>query len=249
MASLPPPASGLQPHSPNDQTLPESCQAPGGAVEMKEGPQASTLGPEEPEVNQDRGTLTVIREDQQSDLIDPKTVLDAEKTYVSQDLIDDEGSDKENMETDHSQVATTKPPPLPPGALHRAPSEQRRVPKDTARVPPHTKAPQRTQDQAATNATVATEREAHERPSMRSAATQTHDSPAATGVLATPPRTNACTQTQEVEVMVAEEAGEAAAAAAPPTSGRSRGMVFSGSFPLPADPARLAERIRHNRSQ
>jgi len=66
MASLPPPASGLQPHSPdpNDQTLPESCQAPGGAVEMEEGPQASTLSPEEPEVTKDRGTLTVIREDQ-----------------------------------------------------------------------------------------------------------------------------------------------------------------------------------------
>lgn len=26
-------------------------------------------------------------------------------------------------------------------------------------------------------------------------------------------------------------------------------MLFSGSFPIPADPARLAERIRHNRTQ
>lgn len=153
------------------------------------------------------------------------------------------------METAHSQVATTKPPPLPPGALHRAPSEQRRLPKDTARVPPHTKAPQRTQDQAATNTTVATEREAHERPSTRSAATQTHDSPEATAVFATPPRTNACTQTQEAEVVVAGAAAAAAAGAPPPSWAPGRGTVFSGSFPLPADPARLAERIRHSRSQ
>lgn len=37
----------------------------------------------------------------------------------------------------------------------------------------------------------------------------------------------------------------------PPTWGPERGsqVLFSGSFPIPADPARLAERIRRNRTQ
>ncbi|KAK0131058.1 Centromere protein F [Merluccius polli] len=123
LASLPTPASGLQQHSLDlkDQTqplngslrLPESPQAPRGAVEVD----ASTLGTEEPEVTQDmfqdRSTLTLIREDelflscasrklqgcmltcrlQRSDLTEPKSVSDVEKTHVSQDtddLIDDE---------------------------------------------------------------------------------------------------------------------------------------------------------------
>ena len=74
LASLPTPASGLQQHSLGlkDQTrplngslrLPESPQAPSGAVEVE----APTLGTEEPEVTQDmfqdRSTLTLIREDE-----------------------------------------------------------------------------------------------------------------------------------------------------------------------------------------
>lgn len=63
----------------------------------------------------------------------------------------------------------------------------------------------------------------------------------------------AYTQTEEVE----EEQGEEESVESPPVSpvpspeGTKLGdkMLFSGSFPIPADPARLAERIRRNRTQ
>lgn len=63
----------------------------------------------------------------------------------------------------------------------------------------------------------------------------------------------ASTQTEEVE----EEQGEEAPVESPPVSpvpaavGAVPGdrMLFSGSFPIPADPVRLAERIRRNRTQ
>lgn len=63
----------------------------------------------------------------------------------------------------------------------------------------------------------------------------------------------AYTQTEEAE----EEQGEGDSVESPPVSpvplpeGAELGdkMVFSGSFPIPADPARLAERIRRNRTQ
>ncbi|CAL8264237.1 unnamed protein product [Lota lota] len=248
---------------------PQCSQSPRGAVEV-DG-LAPTLGAEEPEATkdmlQDRGTLTVIREDhlflscssrklqgtmltcrvQHSDLTETKGVLDVEKTYVPQDtddLIDDEGSDKENMDTTRPQVATTKPPP-PHGAFQRASSDQRRVPKDAPPAAPQTGAPQRAGDEAAAAAAatpVATLRQTRPRPSGRTAATQTH---------AAARLHHACTQTEEgVEVVVEEEEGveeeEEEEAAGAGASGRP---LFSGSFPIPADPARLAERIRRNRSQ
>lgn len=62
-----------------------------------------------------------------------------------------------------------------------------------------------------------------------------------------------CTQTEEVQ----EEEGEEESVDSPPVSpvpppeGAELGdkVLFSGSFPIPADPARLAERIRRNRTQ
>lgn len=62
-----------------------------------------------------------------------------------------------------------------------------------------------------------------------------------------------CTQTEEVQ----EEEGEEELVDSPPVSpvppseGAELGdkVLFSGSFPIPADPARLAERIRRNRTQ
>ena len=142
-------------------------------------------------------------------------------------MFSSQGSDKENVDTNHPQVATTKPP-LPPGTFQRASSDQRRVPKDVTRVQLQTKATPRTEEQPS---------------SRRSAATQTHDSPPPPA--AGPPLHHACTQTEEASK---EEAKEEAGA--PPLSWAPRGgLSLSGSFPIPGDPARLAERIRRNRSQ
>lgn len=64
-----------------------------------------------------------------------------------------------------------------------------------------------------------------------------------------------CTQTEEVQEE--EEEGEEELVDSPPVSpvpsseGAELGdkVLFAGSFPIPADPARLAERIRRNRTQ
>jgi hypothetical protein len=53
---------------------------------------------------------------------------------------------------------------------------------------------------------------------------------------------HACTQTEEVVVEEAEAVEEE-------VQGAAERLLFSGSFPIPADPVRLAERIRRNRSQ
>ncbi|CAL8268765.1 unnamed protein product [Boreogadus saida] len=266
---------------------PESSQPPRGALEVMAP--APTPGAGEPEVTkdlwQDRGTLTVIREDQlilscsskkiqgtmltcrvqQSDPTEPKSVFNVEKTFTPQgsdDLIDDEGSDKENMDGNRCLGATTKSPPPPPhGALVRASSDPRRGPRDATPGPPQTKASQRAEQEATpTNATqtnaarraeqgapsatpAASQRETSSgRPSLRSAATQTHASPLPTGAAGPPLFLHACTQTEEEVVVVAEVVEEE-------VQGRAERLLFSGSFPIPADPARLAERIRRNRSQ
>lgn len=63
------------------------------------------------------------------------------------------------------------------------------------------------------------------------------------------------TQTTEVDEDDDDDEDEDACVESPPVSPPAWGpecgthVVFSGSFPIPADPARLAERIRRNRTQ
>lgn len=88
---------------------------------------------------------------------------------------------------------------------------------------------------------------------MKSVSSQTEDSCCPRSAPKAHELQCASTQTEEVE----EEQGEEAPVESPPVSpvpaavGAVLGdrMLFSGSFPIPADPVRLAERIRRNRTQ
>lgn len=81
----------------------------------------------------------------------------------------------------------------------------------------------------------------------RSVGSQTEDSLCCAGPAASSP--------QSVHTQTEEEDDEDASVESPPVSPPAWGpepgnqMLFSGSFPIPADPARLAERIRRNRTQ
>ncbi|XP_010896678.2 centromere protein F [Esox lucius] len=86
---------------------------------------------------------------------------------------------------------------------------------------------------------------------LRSASTQTEEE--AAGVRVPPSTPSAVPETQHQYTQTEEEDEEPTES--PPMSpvriSQAEGdrMLFSGSFPIPADPARLAERIRRNRSQ
>lgn len=83
----------------------------------------------------------------------------------------------------------------------------------------------------------------------RSVSSQTEDSYCPRAAPATSGFQCAYTQTEEEEEDedVSMESPPASSPAWMPESGNQ--VLFSGSFPIPADPARLAERIRRNRTQ
>ncbi|CAJ1058740.1 centromere protein F [Xyrichtys novacula] len=88
------------------------------------------------------------------------------------------------------------------------------------------------------------------RTEMKSVSSQTEESFCPLSALAAPDRHCAFTQTEE------EEEEEEESVESPPVSPVlseeaevADKSLFSGSFPIPADPARLAERIRRNRTQ
>lgn len=86
---------------------------------------------------------------------------------------------------------------------------------------------------------------------LRSVSSQTEDSYCPRAAPATSGFQCAYTQTEEEEVEededVSVESPPASSPAWMPESGNP--VLFSGAFPIPADPARLAERIRRNRTQ
>lgn len=84
----------------------------------------------------------------------------------------------------------------------------------------------------------------------RSVSSQTEDSYCPRAAPATSGFQSAYTQTEEEEEEDEDVSVESPPASSPawmPESGNQ--VLFSGSFPIPADPARLAERIRRNRTQ
>lgn len=90
------------------------------------------------------------------------------------------------------------------------------------------------------------------KPDMKSVSSQTEDhfyptsAPAASELLC------ASTQTEEVEAHGEDELVESpplSPVPLPEGTESEEKMLFSASFPIPADPARLAERIRRNRTQ
>ena len=80
--------------------------------------------------------------------------------------------------------------------------------------------------------------------------TQTEEGSATTTTPTPTPRElhQASTQTEEEEEGEEELVESPPLSPIPPAEGCDR-MLFSGSFPIPSDPARLAERIRRSRSQ
>lgn len=83
-----------------------------------------------------------------------------------------------------------------------------------------------------------------DRTQMRSVRVQTDDiAPTA------PELRSAHTQTEEEGEDESVESPPLSPVALPPRMGGEDQVLFSGSFPIPADPARLAERIRRNRTQ
>lgn len=90
------------------------------------------------------------------------------------------------------------------------------------------------------------------RTEMKSVSSQTEESLYPHSASTAPELQCAYTQTEEEEEEEEEELVESPPVSPVPVSeGAELGdkMLFSGSFPIPADPARLAERIRRNRTQ
>lgn len=83
-----------------------------------------------------------------------------------------------------------------------------------------------------------------DRTQMRSVRVQTDDS-----ATTAPDLRSAHTQTEEEGEDDSVESPPLSPVAIPPRMEGEDQMLFSGSFPIPADPARLAERIRRNRTQ
>lgn len=84
---------------------------------------------------------------------------------------------------------------------------------------------------------------------VSSAGTQTEENVSSADPTKSPELHHACTQTEEDEED--EELADSPQDSPVPPSESKFGdkLLFSGPFPIPSDPARLAERIRRNRSQ
>lgn len=85
----------------------------------------------------------------------------------------------------------------------------------------------------------------------RSVSSQTQDGSYPPAAAATSGFQSTYTQTEEEEEDEDEDVSVESPPVSPPAWGPVSGnqALFSGSFPIPADPARLAERIRRNRTQ
>ncbi|KAM4621797.1 uncharacterized protein ACJ7VT_006096 [Polymixia lowei] len=206
---------------------------------------------------------------QHNNLLEPKSLPPAPKTSAPQDYIEDpaivdEESEKENMDSNTSKRSKTKPTQhrewRQTDAILRASDEgvQQHATKDPRTISgPQTKATERRKEEPeakpnaprATDKVITTTGDPLERRGCwgqsRSAGTQTEGSPQPAGVSTASEHRHACTQTE------GEEGGGFApvSPAASSEAGFGDRMLLSGSFPIPADPARLAERIRRNRSQ
>lgn len=90
------------------------------------------------------------------------------------------------------------------------------------------------------------------KPDMKSVSSQTEDDFYPTSASAASELLCASTQTEEVEAHGEDELVESpplSPVPLPEGTESEEKMLFSASFPIPADPARLAERIRRNRTQ
>uniref|UniRef100_UPI0037E7E456 centromere protein F n=1 Tax=Semicossyphus pulcher TaxID=241346 RepID=UPI0037E7E456 len=206
---------------------------------------------------------------QQSNLPEPKTLHPSKKTAAlqeyNQDKIDKE-TEKENLDINvlhQSDTCSTQDKEKKDFEAIQMSSEKtgQHVTKDFSKVSEpkqaktaecYTRNPE-AKPKANTEINATNESsDGRVRMDMKSVSSQTEESLYPRSAPTTSDLHSAYTQTEEEEVEEEEELVES-----PPVSpvslseGAAVGdrMLFSGSFPIPADPARLAERIRRNRTQ
>uniref|UniRef100_UPI003AAF454C uncharacterized protein isoform X1 n=2 Tax=Centroberyx TaxID=88664 RepID=UPI003AAF454C len=210
---------------------------------------------------------------QHSNLPEPKSLQPPKKTSALQDYIQDtamvdEESEKENLESNHSICTKMNP------AQHKEKREvefiqmssdeisQQHVTKDPHKVSgPQTKATESHEEdqEAKPNTPRATDdingtNDSSEREDWgktRSASTQTEERLNPPSASTASELHHAYSQTEEEEEDNEElvDSPPVSPVSLPAATEIGDKMLFSGSFPIPADPARLAERIRRNRSQ
>ncbi|XP_040904404.1 centromere protein F isoform X2 [Toxotes jaculatrix] len=213
---------------------------------------------------------------QHSNLPEPKSFHPSKKTAALQEYIQDAAkidkeSEKENQEINFLQLSDTCP------TKHKDKSEgepiqmssentgQQHVTKDLHKVSGpnktktthgcHTGNPEAKPNASRATNEVNTTNDSSARAvrtEMKSVSSQTeerfypHSAPAESELCC------AYTQTEEEEEEDEEDLVDSPPVSPVPSSGGAAlgdKMLFSGSFPIPADPARLAERIRRNRTQ
>ncbi|XP_056145402.1 centromere protein F-like [Lampris incognitus] len=209
------------------------------------------------DVTQNSSTVTMVREDElilscsssrlhghilatrllQNNFPEPKSLLSSRKTSGPQDFIQHTAMVHEAFSEAFSDATKD------PHAVSRPQTKDTKHPKGEPAAMPE--APRATSSLCTTVDSSGTERQGI----PRNASTQTEEPPSP---LTAPVPCKRHVHTQVEEEGEDEELADSLSVSpvSLPVAARFGDMaLFSGSFPIPADPARLAERIRRNRSQ